>query len=149
MLKMVKRFSREECCTLTAVTRKKDAVHSECAFPVGSMLYMVVPDLVESNAVHGNRRVHIGVGEKYGECICPLSWSVPQQTLYMMLDRVKGGWACIPPPLPARADFCIVMECTPESGHCHSECTLCGKLFPAEINDVQYMTNYLLLKEKL
>jgi hypothetical protein len=31
-----------------------------------------------------------------------------------------------PPPLPSRADFTLTMECTPESGHCHSMCVLCG-----------------------
>jgi hypothetical protein len=29
-----------------------------------------------------------------------------------------------PPLSTSRADFTIVMECTPESGHCHSVCTL-------------------------
>ncbi len=27
---------------------------------------------------------------------------------------------------PARANFAIMMECTPESGHCNSVFTLCG-----------------------
>jgi hypothetical protein len=113
------------------------------------------------NAVHGGARpcreecctwkpqsTYRGRGELWGVYL-PSQLKCTKQTLYMMLDRVKGGWACIPPPLPAWADFSIVMECTPESGHCHSVCTLCSKLFPAQINDVQYMTNYLLLKEKL
>jgi hypothetical protein len=29
-----------------------------------------------------------------------------------------------PPPSPGWADFIIMMECMPESGHCHSVCTL-------------------------
>jgi hypothetical protein len=29
---------------------------------------------------------------------------------------------------PARADFSIMMECTPEIGYCHSVCTLCSPL---------------------
>jgi hypothetical protein len=31
------------------------------------------------------------------------------------------------PPSPAKADFPIMMECTPELGHCHSVCTLCSE----------------------
>ncbi len=34
------------------------------------------------------------------------------------------GWACTPPPPPARADFSIMMGCTPEIGNHHSVCTL-------------------------
>ncbi len=30
-----------------------------------------------------------------------------------------------PPPLPARAEFSIMIECTPEIGNCHSLC-ICG-----------------------
>ncbi len=40
-------------------------------------------------------------------------------TLYMMVDMVKGGGRA-PPLSPACADFILMMECTPESGHCHS-----------------------------
>jgi hypothetical protein len=32
---------------------------------------------------------------------------------------MKGGWACTPPPSPARAYFTL-MECTPESSRCYS-----------------------------
>ena len=35
-------------------------------------------------------------------------------------------------PSPARADFSIIMECTPEIGHC-TLCVLCG-LEPEEID---------------
>ncbi len=34
----------------------------------------------------------------------------------------EGGRA--PPPSPAWADLTLMIECTPESGHCHSVCTL-------------------------
>jgi hypothetical protein len=44
-------------------------------------------------------------------------------TLLVMVDRVKGGGRA-PPPSPGWADFTIMMECTPESSHCHSVCTL-------------------------
>jgi hypothetical protein len=86
-----------------------------------------------------HHRVLIGVEDKKGECICPLSWSVHHNpTLLVMVDRVKGGWraAAHPLPSPGWADFTLMMECTPESGrghcHCHSVysvplhlCTLC------------------------
>ncbi len=47
----------------------------------------------------------------------------------MMENRVRWGGRA-PPPYPDRADFSIMMECTPEIGHCHSVCTiyvLCGQ----------------------
>ncbi len=45
-----------------------------------------------------------------------------------MVDRVKGdGRAVHPPPSPAWADFTIMMECTPESDHDLSVCTLWGQ----------------------
>jgi hypothetical protein len=31
------------------------------------------------------------------------------------------------PPTQARADFSIMMDCTPEIGHCHSVYTLCSQ----------------------
>jgi hypothetical protein len=46
--------------------------------------------------------------------------------------RLKGeGRAPFPPPtLPARADFSIMMRCTPEIDNRHSVCTLrCGQWF--------------------
>jgi hypothetical protein len=82
-MNMVKRSSREECCTWPTVTRKIDAVHSECAFPVGAMLYMVVPDLVERNAVHGKQQsIYRGRGE-IGRVYLPLSWRVPYTTNFV------------------------------------------------------------------
>jgi hypothetical protein len=42
-------------------------------------------------------------------------------TLNVMVDRVKGGGRA---PSPGRADFSIMIEYTPESGHCHSVCIL-------------------------
>jgi hypothetical protein len=32
----------------------------------------------------------------------------------------ERGWACTPPPLPAWANFTLLMECTPESSRCYS-----------------------------
>ncbi len=46
--------------------------------------------------------------------------------LLAMVDRVKGkGRAPLTPP--GWADFTITMECTPETSHCHSVCTLWAK----------------------
>jgi hypothetical protein len=45
---------------------------------------------------------------KYRECICPLS---------------------TPPPSPARADFSIMMECTPEIGNLRSVCTVLSDFY--------------------
>jgi hypothetical protein len=42
-------------------------------------------------------------------------------TLYVMVDKVKGDGRA-PPPSPDWANF-VMMECTPESGNCHSVCT--------------------------
>ncbi len=66
-----------------------------------------------------NHRVHIGVEEKQGECICHLSWNVHY-------NCVRDGRYCErrvgvhPPPQETWADFTLMMECTPENGHCHS-----------------------------
>jgi hypothetical protein len=37
----------------------------------------------------------------------------------IIVDIVKGGGACTP-PFPAWADFSIMINCSPESGRCHS-----------------------------
>jgi hypothetical protein len=44
--------------------------------------------------------------------------------LYVMLDTVKKGVWAHPQPSPGWANFSIMMDCTPGSGHCHSVCTL-------------------------
>jgi hypothetical protein len=70
---------------------------------------------------------YIGTEMKRGECIRPLGWSVCtlyNATLYVIVNIVKGdgGAPLHPPPTPAWANFSIMMECTPESGRCHSVC---------------------------
>ncbi len=40
-------------------------------------------------------------------------------TLLVRVNVVKGGGRA-PPPLPARANFTLMMECTPEIGRYHS-----------------------------
>jgi hypothetical protein len=65
---------------------------------------------------------YIGLEMKYREWICPLSWSVHCNFVRdgKYSERVR---ACTPPPSPAWTNFSI-MECKPESGRCHSVCTL-------------------------
>ncbi len=60
--------------------------------------------------------------EEIGECMC-LSAGAYTTTLLVMVNRAKGGGRAHP-PLPGWADFTIMMECVPKSGHCHSVCTL-------------------------
>ena len=50
-----------------------------------------------------------------------------EHTVYhnFVLDKVKEGGRA-PPPSSGWANFFITMECTPESGHCHSVYTLCS-----------------------
>ncbi len=57
---------------------------------------------------------------KQGECIFPLSWSVHCD---FVRDGERGVGVHLPPS-PAWAYCFIMMECTPESGRCHSMCTL-------------------------
>ncbi len=67
-----------------------------------------------------NHRVHILVEMKQGQCICPLSWSV-HCNFTGEGKCSEGGWAGVhPPPLPARANFTLITECTPESSGCNS-----------------------------
>jgi hypothetical protein len=41
------------------------------------------------------------------------------------INVVKGGGRATPPS-PAWAEFTLMLECTPESGHCYARCVLCG-----------------------
>ncbi len=50
-----------------------------------------------------------GIGQRYKVVILPTTG----------IDRLKGGGRSPLPP-PGWADFTIMMECTPESGFCHS-----------------------------
>jgi hypothetical protein len=61
-----------------------------------------------------NHRVHIGVEEIYGIA------EAHTATLLVMVDTVKEGGRAPPPSSPACADLTLMMECTPESGRCHS-----------------------------
>ncbi len=63
-------------------------------------------------------KVHILVEMEQGECICPLSWSVYTGTWYVMVN----------------AKFSIMMVCAPESGGCHSACTLWLHAHPTSIS---------------
>jgi hypothetical protein len=57
--------------------------------------------------------------------ISALSAGAYTTTLYVMVDRVKGGGRA---PSPGWPNFSIMIECTPERGNCHSVCTLSLKL---------------------
>jgi hypothetical protein len=60
--------------------------------------------------------------------VSALSAGAYTTTLLVMVDRVKWGGRAPPPPHHHQADFTIIMKCTPESGHCHSVCTLWAEL---------------------
>jgi hypothetical protein len=47
-------------------------------------------------------------------------------TVYVLVTKVKGGGRA---PSPAWSNFSIMMECMPESGRCHSVCTLWFRFF--------------------
>ncbi len=54
-----------------------------------------------------------------GYCVCPLSWSVHCNfTGYGSCN--ERGWGVHPPPSPARANFTLMIECTPESSSHYS-----------------------------
>ncbi len=56
------------------------------------------------------------------ECICPFSWSV-QYNFACNGRQSERGRACTLQPRPGWHDFTIMVECTPESGNCHSVST--------------------------
>jgi hypothetical protein len=45
------------------------------------------------------------------------------------MDKYSDGMGMHPPSLPAWANFSIMMECTPESGRCHSVYTLSAEAY--------------------
>jgi hypothetical protein len=86
-----------------------------CNFPLKRQLYRY-----EQTFSIYYHRVHIGVDEiGGGDGVSSLSAGAYTATLYVMVTIKKGGGRA-PPHSPARADFSIMMECTPEFGHCHS-----------------------------
>jgi hypothetical protein len=60
-----------------------------------------------------NHRVHIGVEEKKGECICLFRWSVHHNFARDGTGRYSesGGGGVHLPPSPGWADFTIMMGC--------------------------------------
>ncbi len=50
-------------------------------------------------------------------------------TLLVMVNVVKGGGRA-PPTLTSQANFTLMMECTPESGRCHSVYSVDSHLLP-------------------
>jgi hypothetical protein len=70
---------------------------------------------------------YLGVEMKWGVCICPLSWSVLCNFVYYTILYYTILYVMVNIVEAARANFSIMMECTPESGRCHSVCmVLCG-----------------------
>ncbi len=65
-----------------------------------------------------NHRVHIFLEMKQGQCVCPLSWSV--HCNFTGDGKCKERGCVHPPPSPARANFTLITECTPESSGCNS-----------------------------
>jgi hypothetical protein len=64
-------------------------------------------------------RVHISLEMKQGYCVCPLSWSVHCNFTGDGKCNERG-WACTPPPSPARVNFTLMTECSPESSGYYS-----------------------------
>jgi hypothetical protein len=71
---------------------------------------------------YSKHRAHIWVEKNRGS-VSALSAGAYTATLYVMITIVKGGERA-PPNSIAWANFSIMIECTPESGNCHSVCTL-------------------------
>ncbi len=68
-----------------------------------------------------NHRVHIFLEMKQGQCIRPHSWSVHCNfTGDGKCNESREGVGVHPPPSPARANFTLMTECTPESRGCYS-----------------------------
>ena len=64
-------------------------------------------------------RVHIFLELKQGYCVCPLSWSVHCNFTGDGKCN-KMGVGVHSTPSPARANFTLITECTPESSGCNS-----------------------------
>ncbi len=56
---------------------------------------------------------------KQGYSVCPVSWSVDCNFTGDGKCNERG-WACTPPPSPARANFTLMTVCTPERSGCYS-----------------------------
>ncbi len=63
-------------------------------------------------------RIHIFLEMKQGQCVCPLSWIV--HCNFTSDGKCNKRWWASPPPSPARANFTLMTECTPESSGCNS-----------------------------
>ncbi len=71
-------------------------------------------------------------------------WSL-HHSLHMTEDIVKWDGRA-PSPSPAWANFFIILECTPESGHCHSLCALWfQKPDDAKYNRISFFLQEVLL----
>jgi hypothetical protein len=83
--------------------------------------------LIVQYTILGMSSVHLtstyrGRGEIGGVYLSALSAGAYEYTttLNVIVDIVQGGESAPHPPSPAWVDFTLMMECTPESGRCHS-----------------------------
>ncbi len=67
--------------------------------------------------------------DETGSVYLPTSWSV-HCNFTGEGKCSERGWACTPPPLPARANFTLITECTPESSGCNSVYSVVLTAFP-------------------
>jgi hypothetical protein len=76
------------------------------------------------------------IPKKNRESVSALTAGEYTTTLLVMVDIVKGGGLVfpLPPPSPDRADFSIMIEYTPQRGHCHSMCTLWALLYNHDLS---------------
>jgi hypothetical protein len=66
-----------------------------------------------------HHRVHIFLEMKQGYSVSAHSAGAYTATLLVMVNVMRGGRRA-PPTLPARANFTLITECTPESSGCNS-----------------------------
>jgi hypothetical protein len=89
-----------------------------------TQIYLITIALEIGGCKSEAHRIHILVDMKQRDCIGPLSWSVNCNFVRDGNYSEKLVVGLHPPPSPAWANISIMMECTSESGGCHSVCTL-------------------------
>jgi hypothetical protein len=69
-------------------------------------------------AIHSHHhRVHIFTRDENRVSVSVGAYTA---TLLVMVNVIKGGWACTPRPSPGQANFTLMTECTPESRRYYS-----------------------------
>jgi hypothetical protein len=80
---------------------------------MGHQLSLLLVHYMSLSLVHYTEYIFL-LEMKQGYCVCPLSpWSVHCNFTGDGKCNERG-WACTPPPSPARANFTLMTECTPE-----------------------------------